>query len=41
MVNKKTLAAVLAFMASKCPDFKEVLVEAVASLGEDGGEEEK
>lgn len=42
MEGKRTqLAAVLSYVAREQPEFKEVLVEAVASLGEDGGEEEK
>lgn len=42
MEGKRTqLAAALAYVAREQPEFKEVLVEAVASLGEDGGEEEK
>ena len=42
MEGKRTqLAAVLAYVAREQPEFKEVLVAAVASLGEDGGEEGK
>ena len=36
--NNTTLAAALVLVARKNPDFKEVLVAAVANLGEEGGE---
>lgn len=36
--NNTTLAAALILVARKNPDFKEVLVAAVANLGEEGGE---
>lgn len=42
MEGKRTqLAAVLAYVAREQPELKEVLVAAVADLGEDGREEEK
>lgn len=37
--NNTTLAAALVMVARENPDFKEVLVAAVAYLGEEGGEE--
>lgn len=37
--NNTTLAAALVLVARENPDFKEVLVTAVAYLGEEGGEE--
>lgn len=37
--NNTTLAAALVLVARKSPDFKEILVAAVANLGEEGGEE--